>query len=90
MNNITFAALENKFTLNNFNFLALRITNPIIPSNEVTNLLMVYSLISHVHSMTSLSYTCSCSINALIPLVCHEAILDTNVFNFVCLHLRNT
>ena len=45
MNSITSTALENKWPLNNLkynNFQALNITNPVIPSNEMANMLIVY------------------------------------------------
>ena len=43
MNNITFTASENRWALNNFNFLALNVTNLIMPINEMTNMHMVYN-----------------------------------------------
>ena len=42
MSNITFIVVENKWPSNNFNFLALDITNLMIPSNEMTNMHMAY------------------------------------------------
>ena len=42
MNNITLTALENKWPLNDFNFLILNVTNPIILCNEMTNMHMAF------------------------------------------------
>ena len=50
MKNITFTTLEDKWPVNNFNILALNITNPMIPSHEITNRHIVYHGTLHVYN----------------------------------------
>ena len=88
-NNITFSTLENKWPLNNLNFLPLNISNPMIPNKEKVNLQIVYNFNLHVHFMTCSSETCSCLAIAPTPLICFNARLDTNIYNFVCWHIIN-
>ena len=83
MNSITYTALENKLPLNNFNFLALKITNSIMPSQDMVNTHIVYHGTLHEHPMTCLLWTHSCPPTALILLMCFTGRLDTTVFNFV-------
>ena len=80
MNRINSTALENKWPLNSFNFMAVKITNPMIPSNEMHNMHIVYHVFLHVHSVTCLSWTCSYSLTALIPTICCKSRLVTIVF----------
>ena len=48
MNNITFTTLENKCSLNSFNFLALNIIKPMIPHNDVDNIQYTIVFFSYI------------------------------------------
>ena len=59
MNNIILTVLENKYPLNNFNFLAFKTRNTTSPNNEIINMHIVYHWISYVHSISCKFEICS-------------------------------
>ena len=86
MNNITFISLDNNWPFKDFNFLALYIITPIMPYNDMVNI--VYS----IHMYFTFTFKdifithITMYILALIPTICMKTRICTNVLTW-CVYI---